>query len=95
MLRRYKVKGAALREADARWWREEAAKDAARKTKLMAQLMEDRRAAALKEFNGRIRLIKTSIPGFKHQIGLKEWKFLNSEAKEKTGDSWFVEYQNF
>jgi hypothetical protein len=49
----------------------------------------------LKEFSGRIRLIKTSIPGFKHQIGLKEWKFLNSEAKEKTGDSWFVEYQNF
>lgn len=52
-------------------------------------------AAALKEFSGKIRLIKTSIPGFKHQIGLKKWKFLNSEAKEKTGDSWFVEYKGF
>lgn len=52
-------------------------------------------AAALKEFSGKIRLVKTGIPGFKHQIGLKKWKFLNSETKEKIGDSWFVEYNNF
>lgn len=52
-------------------------------------------AAALKEFKGKIRLIKTTIPGFKHQEGLTKWRFLNTESKEKVGESWFVEYSKF
>jgi len=54
-------------------------------------------AAALKEFKGQIRLLKTELPGFRHQEGLKEWKFLNFEGKKKENesDSFFTEYHNY
>jgi len=42
-------------------------------------------AAALKEFKGKIRLLKAELPGFRHQEGLKTWKMLNYDYKELKG----------
>lgn len=52
-------------------------------------------AAALKEFKGIIRLLPAELPGFKHQKGLTTWRLLNSESKEKEGESWFKEYHSW
>jgi len=57
-------------------------------------------AAALKEFKGKIRLVKAELPGFKFQKGFKSWKFLNLKSKaklESKGDeeSFFDEYNSF
>lgn len=52
-------------------------------------------AAALLEFKGVIRLVQTSLPGFRHQEGISSWPLLNNETKDKEGDSWFVEYKTY
>jgi len=53
-------------------------------------------AAALKEFEGKIRLVKAELPGFRHQPGMTSWQFLNSESKGKPEgqDSFFKQYQH-
>lgn len=51
-------------------------------------------AAALKEFKGKIRLLKAELPGFRHQPGMTKWLFLNSESKGKPEgqESFFKQY---
>ena len=57
-------------------------------------------AAALKEYGDKIRLVKTELPGFRFQQGLKSWKFLvmkqhaECERIERDGckESFFTEY---
>ena len=52
-------------------------------------------AAALMEFKGIIRLVKTELKGFKHQEGMQNWRFLNSKFKSVKPDdceSWFEEF---
>lgn len=40
-------------------------------------------AALLKQYKGKIRLLDVSLPGFKFQPGLKEWKFLIQKSRSE------------
>jgi hypothetical protein len=59
-------------------------------------------AAALKEYPGKIRLLKVGLPGFRFQPGFTSWRFMNLkskaelEARDKDStESYFDEYENY
>jgi len=57
-------------------------------------------AAALKEFSGKIRLVQTTLPGFRFQQGFTSWRFLTMKPKAaletlQPDETFFEEYQAY